>query len=91
MGRRKRSYDLYELMELVNKKPFIVFAIPLVLVCWSIEKWIFSLSNWVPLVVAVWATFQVILLSIASFFKYSVIIKVWTMMNVYLIFDLIVE
>ncbi|KAK1372057.1 synaptotagmin-5 [Heracleum sosnowskyi] len=62
MGRRKRSFEFNDCLEFVNKlmveKPFIVFVIPLVLACWSVEKWVFSLSNWVPLVVAVWATFQ---------------------------------
>lgn len=72
MGRRrKRSFDLNDGLEFVNKvmveKPFIVFLVPLVLVCWSVEKWVFSLSNWVPLVVAVWATFQVILFELLDF------------------------
>ncbi|WOH03401.1 hypothetical protein DCAR_0622798 [Daucus carota subsp. sativus] len=62
MRRRKRSYDLGDVIELVNKlmveKAFIVFVVPLVLICWLVEKWVFSVSNWVPLVVAVWATLQ---------------------------------
>ncbi|CAI9102483.1 OLC1v1000763C1 [Oldenlandia corymbosa var. corymbosa] len=33
--------------------------ISVLLVFWTIEKWFFSLSNWVPLGVAVWATIQV--------------------------------
>ncbi|XP_022924106.1 synaptotagmin-5-like [Cucurbita moschata] len=43
---------------LMREKPFLPFLIPLVLVAWSIERWVFSLSNWVPLAVAVWATLQ---------------------------------
>lgn len=43
---------------LMAEKPLLPFLIPLVLVAWSIERWVFSLSNWVPLAVAVWATLQ---------------------------------
>lgn len=46
------------LNELVVEKPVLPLLIPLLLVLWSIEKWFFNLSNWVPLAVAVWATIQ---------------------------------
>ncbi|KAL9337608.1 hypothetical protein Peur_069377 [Populus x canadensis] len=64
MGRRKgrAGFKVKELLEFFNhlleEKPSIAFLIPLLLVCWGIEKWVFSFSNWVPLVVAIWATFQ---------------------------------
>ncbi|KAM7482995.1 hypothetical protein LguiB_007578 [Lonicera macranthoides] len=63
MGRRKkRSLDVNEAIELLNQllvdKPLLSLVIPLILVFWAIERWVFSFSNWVPLAVAVWATFQ---------------------------------
>lgn len=62
--RRKKSFDLNEVREFLNHllvdKPLLPFVIPFLLIVWFIEKWFFSLSNWVPLVVAVWATIQVI-------------------------------
>ncbi|KAE8663972.1 hypothetical protein F3Y22_tig00112857pilonHSYRG00079 [Hibiscus syriacus] len=39
---------------MVEKKPYLPFLIPLILIFWALEKWFFSLSNWVPLVLAVW-------------------------------------
>ncbi|KAI7986270.1 Synaptotagmin-5 [Camellia lanceoleosa] len=44
--------------QLLVEKPLLLFILPLILVVWVIEKWIFSFSNWVPLVVTVWATIQ---------------------------------
>ena len=71
--RKKRSFDLNEAVEFLNHllvdKSLLPFVIPLVLIGWAIEKWIFSFSNWVPLVVAVWATTQVISLSYQIFFQ----------------------
>uniref|UniRef100_A0A5B6ZN48 Synaptotagmin-5-like n=1 Tax=Davidia involucrata TaxID=16924 RepID=A0A5B6ZN48_DAVIN len=59
MGRRKkRNFNVEFLNHLLEDKPLLPFVIPLIIVGWAIEKWIFSLSNWVPLVVAVWATIQ---------------------------------
>ena len=46
-------------LHLMVDKPLLPFLIPLVLIAWSIERWVFSFSNWVPLAVAVWATLQV--------------------------------
>ena len=70
--RKKRSFDLNEAVEFLNHllvdKSLLPFIIPLVLVGWAIENWIFSFSNWVPLVVAIWATIQVIYLSYQFFF-----------------------
>lgn len=90
MGRRKRSFDLNDGVEFVSKlmveRPFIVFMIPLVLVCWAVEKWVFSVSSWVPLVVAVWATFQVILYvynfcNLFGFFNYFLSFIFWNLMK----------
>ncbi|KAI8528683.1 hypothetical protein RHMOL_Rhmol12G0166600 [Rhododendron molle] len=63
MGKRRaRSFDLSEALEFLNHlfvdKSLLPFIIPLILVGWVIEKWVFTFSNWVPLVVAVWATVQ---------------------------------
>lgn len=61
--KRASSWDVREVMDFLNQliadKPFLPVVIPVFLVVWGIEKWIFSLTNWVPLVVAVWAVFQV--------------------------------
>ncbi|KAF5730367.1 hypothetical protein HS088_TW20G00740 [Tripterygium wilfordii] len=63
-GRRKRraGMNVEEAVEFLNhlwvEKPMLPFLISLILGCWVIERWVFSLSNWVPLVVAVWATIQ---------------------------------
>ncbi|KAJ6340198.1 hypothetical protein OIU77_008037 [Salix suchowensis] len=64
MGRRKgkASFKVEEVLgffyHILEEKPSIAFLIPLILVCWGIEKWVFCFSNWVPLFVAIWATFQ---------------------------------
>lgn len=59
---KKASFDMSEITEFLNQltveKPLFPLVIPLLLVLWSIEKWVFNLSNWVPLAVAVWATIQ---------------------------------
>ncbi|XP_057992626.1 synaptotagmin-4 isoform X2 [Hevea brasiliensis] len=60
MGRA--SFNIEEAVEFFNhlyvEKPLLPFLIPLVLVLWGIERWVFSVSYLVPLVVAVWATIQ---------------------------------
>lgn len=63
MGSRKtRTSAMNEATEFFNQllvdKPLLPLALPLLLALWGIEKWFFSLSNWVPLAVAVWATIQ---------------------------------
>ncbi|GLT64210.1 hypothetical protein SLA2020_367170 [Shorea laevis] len=63
MGRRQRrafSFDkaVEFLNHLIAEKPLLPFLIPLILLAWVIERWVFSFSNWVPLAVAVWATTQ---------------------------------
>ncbi|KAK3020602.1 hypothetical protein RJ639_046688 [Escallonia herrerae] len=63
MGRdRRKGFDMNEAIEFLSQlsveKPLIPFVVPLVLILWGFEKWFFSLSNWVPLAVAVWATIQ---------------------------------
>ncbi|KAL0535587.1 hypothetical protein IC582_029924 [Cucumis melo] len=61
-GRKRGFFNGEGVMEffhhLMAEKPLLRFLIPLVLIAWSIERWVFSLSNWVPLAVAVWATLQ---------------------------------
>ncbi|KAK1301656.1 hypothetical protein QJS10_CPB12g00356 [Acorus calamus] len=42
----------------VEGKPMLPFLVPLVLLAWAIERWLVPFSNWVPLIVAVWATIQ---------------------------------
>jgi len=67
--------DVLEVFKhLLEEKPSFAFLIPLILVCWGIEKWVFSFSNWVPLVVAIWATFQA---SLFAIFLSSVICFGW--------------
>ena len=54
-GRKKRALlNVDEVVDFFNnitvEKPYVLLLIPLVLIFWAIEKWVFSLSNWVPLV-----------------------------------------
>ncbi|KAH7549335.1 hypothetical protein JRO89_XS13G0016000 [Xanthoceras sorbifolium] len=62
--RKKAAAALYieEVVELLNhlkeEKPLLYLLIPLILLLWAVERWFFSFSNWVPLVIAVWATIQ---------------------------------
>ncbi|KAL0312737.1 UNVERIFIED_CONTAM: Multiple C2 and transmembrane domain-containing protein 1 [Sesamum radiatum] len=63
MGRtKKKLLDFNEavgsLKKLLEEQPLLPFVIPLLFVLWAIERWFFSLSNWVLLAVAVWATIQ---------------------------------
>ncbi|PIN13548.1 putative Ca2+-dependent phospholipid-binding protein [Handroanthus impetiginosus] len=63
MGRTKRKlFDLNEAIEslykLLEEQPLLPFVIPVLLFLWAFEKWFFSLSNWVLLALAVWATIQ---------------------------------
>lgn len=72
MSRRKRRglkvADAVEFFNyVIEEKPFLPVLIPLVLLAWAIERWVFSFSNWVPLAVAVWATVQVFSSSYAMF------------------------
>uniref|UniRef100_A0A7N0TNW7 SMP-LTD domain-containing protein n=1 Tax=Kalanchoe fedtschenkoi TaxID=63787 RepID=A0A7N0TNW7_KALFE len=61
---RKKKIDLSVrdvvdgLNNLVAQRPLLLALIPFILVLWGVEKWIFSLSSWVPLLLAVWATLQ---------------------------------
>lgn len=73
MGRRKNKlFDLNEAVKLFHKlleeQPLLPLVIPLLIVLWVIEKWFFSLSNWVLLALAIWATIQVLLPILPSFF-----------------------
>ncbi|KAG5022094.1 hypothetical protein JHK85_018436 [Glycine max] len=43
---------------LLQEKPRIPVFIPLILIAWAIERWVFSASTWVPLALAVWTTIQ---------------------------------
>ncbi|KAK6137658.1 hypothetical protein DH2020_028584 [Rehmannia glutinosa] len=63
MGRtKKKLFDLNEavrsLYKLLEQQPLLPFVIPVLIVIWAFEKFFFSLSNWVLLAVAVWATIQ---------------------------------
>ncbi|KAL0324393.1 UNVERIFIED_CONTAM: Multiple C2 and transmembrane domain-containing protein 1 [Sesamum calycinum] len=63
MGRtKKKLLDFNEavgsLKKLLEEQPLLPFVIPLLFVLWAIERWFFSLSHWVLLAVAVWATIQ---------------------------------
>ncbi|GFP81834.1 synaptotagmin-5 [Phtheirospermum japonicum] len=63
MGRtKKKIFDLKEglesLYKLLEQQPLLPFAIPVLIVLWAFERCFFSLSNWVLLVLAVWATIQ---------------------------------
>ncbi|KAH1234179.1 hypothetical protein AAZX31_09G166500 [Glycine max] len=43
---------------LLQEKPRIPVFVPLILIAWAIERWVFSASTWVPLALAVWTTIQ---------------------------------
>ncbi|CAI9755382.1 unnamed protein product [Fraxinus pennsylvanica] len=63
MGRiKRRNFDLNEAVEFLNKlwveNPLLPLVIPVLFAFWAIEKWFFSLSNWVSLALAVWITIQ---------------------------------
>lgn len=45
---------------LLQEKPRIPVFIPLILIAWAVERWLFSASSWVPLALAVWTTIQVL-------------------------------
>ncbi|KAL3529277.1 hypothetical protein ACH5RR_008599 [Cinchona calisaya] len=61
-SRTSRNSSINEVTDFLNHlivdMPLLSLVLPLLLVLWGIEKWLFSLSNWVPLAVAVWATIQ---------------------------------
>lgn len=46
------------LNHVIEDKPLLPFMIPLILLAWAVERFIVPFSNWVPLVVAVWATIE---------------------------------
>ncbi|XP_028786874.1 extended synaptotagmin-1-like [Neltuma alba] len=46
------------LKHIVEEKPRVLLFIPLILIVWAIERWLFSLASWIPLALAVWATRQ---------------------------------
>lgn len=65
MGKVKiRAFGWNEAVESFNKvleeQPLLPIVIPVLLLLWVIERWFFSLSNWVLLFLAVWATIQVL-------------------------------
>jgi hypothetical protein len=49
--------------QVMVEQPLLPFLIPLGLFAWFIERWVVPFSNWVPLVAAVWATIQVVIIS----------------------------
>ncbi|XP_057952419.1 synaptotagmin-5 [Malania oleifera] len=60
--RKRRDFDFTEVAEFLKQlrveRPLLPFGISLIILLWAIEKWVFSFSNWLPIVVAVWATIQ---------------------------------
>ncbi|BAB01103.1 unnamed protein product [Arabidopsis thaliana] len=65
MGRRIKRKGLINteaarefINHLVAERHSLLLLVPLVLAFWAIERWVFAFSNWVPLVVAVWASLQ---------------------------------
>lgn len=66
MSRKKRVFSIESIEEvavdffnyILQEKPKIPFFIPVILIAWAVEKWVFSFSTWVPLALAVWATIQ---------------------------------
>ncbi|CAH8260944.1 unnamed protein product [Arabidopsis lyrata] len=65
MGRRIKRKGLINteavrefINHLVAERHSLLVLVPLVLAFWAIERWVFAFSNWVPLVVAVWASLQ---------------------------------
>ncbi|CAA7397692.1 unnamed protein product [Spirodela intermedia] len=61
---RKRTRELYTreaaefLRHVAQEKPLLPFLIPLAFLAWAVERWLTPISNWVPLLVAVWWTIQ---------------------------------
>jgi len=81
MGRRKRrAFSFDEAVEFLNhliaEKPLLPFLIPLIFLAWAVERWDFSFSNWVPLVVAVWAATQVQAPCGVPFLRYYIFSKI---------------
>ncbi|XP_057516336.1 uncharacterized protein LOC130797654 [Amaranthus tricolor] len=63
MGKaRKFNLNIEASMEFLKQvaidKPFYLLLVPLISALWVFEKWVFSVSSWVPLVIAVWAALQ---------------------------------
>uniref|UniRef100_A0A7C9EPD9 C2 domain-containing protein n=1 Tax=Opuntia streptacantha TaxID=393608 RepID=A0A7C9EPD9_OPUST len=63
MGKRKKiNFHVEEAMDFLKQaaidRPVYVLLVPLFAAVWAFERWVFALTNWVPLVFAVWATFQ---------------------------------
>ncbi|KAJ1405713.1 Synaptotagmin-like mitochondrial-lipid-binding domain [Sesbania bispinosa] len=62
MSGKKRVFSINNIEEaaveffnhLLQEKPQIPFFVPLILIAWAIERWVFSFSTWVPLALAVW-------------------------------------
>lgn len=64
MGKTKRiSFNVEAAMEFLKQaaidRPVYLLLLPLVTLLWAFERWVLCLSStWVPLAIAVWATFQ---------------------------------
>lgn len=63
--RRMKKLHAKDALEFFNQvmveQPLLPFLIPLGLFAWFVERWVVPFSNWVPLVAAVWATIQVVI------------------------------
>jgi len=53
------AVDLLNHVVKLKEKGWIPLFIPLILIAWAIHRWLFSFSNWLPLVLALWASMQV--------------------------------
>ncbi|GMH14094.1 hypothetical protein Nepgr_015935 [Nepenthes gracilis] len=66
MGRSRRKINLNFNVEgtldffnqLAVDRPLYLLLLPFIFLLWAIERWVFCLSTWVPLAVAVWAVIQ---------------------------------
>ncbi|KAG5014737.1 hypothetical protein JHK85_020873 [Glycine max] len=52
------AVDLLNHVVKLKEKGWIPLFIPLILIAWAIHRWLFSFSNWLPLVLALWASMQ---------------------------------
>lgn len=73
MGRiRNFNFNIEVVMDFLKQlavdRPVYLLFVPLISALWVFERWVFSVSNWVPLAIAIWATLQVIFL----FFNFKV-------------------
>lgn len=58
----KLSFNIQVAMEFLKQiaidRPVYLVFVPLISVIWAFERWVFSISTWVPLAIAAWAILQ---------------------------------